>query len=41
LKRPHSWARATFAELEKLDSPQTHGAWLNSKYRPELKIGLG
>ena len=41
LKRTHSWAWEIFAKLEKLGTPQTHGSWLDSKYSPELKIGLG
>ena len=41
LKRPHSSVQEIIIELEILDTPQTHDSWLDSKYSPELEIGLG
>jgi len=40
LKRPHSLVLESVVELETQDTPQTHDSWLDSKYNPELKIGL-
>jgi len=41
LKRPHSSVQEIVVELGTLDTPQTHYSWLDRKYNPELKIGLG
>ena len=41
LKRPHSSAQEIIVELGTLDTSQTHDSWLDSKYDPELEIGLG
>jgi len=40
-KRPHSSVLESIVELETQDTHQTHGSWLDNKYSPELKIGLG
>ena len=41
LKRPHSSVLESIVELKIKDTPQTHYSWLDSKYNPELEIGLG
>ena len=41
LKRPHSSVQEIITEFETLDIPQIHDSWLENKYSPELKIGLG
>ena len=41
LKRPHSSVLKSVVGLETQDTPQTHDSCLDSKYSPELKIGLG
>ena len=41
LKRPHSSVQGIVVEPETQDTPQTHDSWLDSKYSPELEIGLG
>jgi len=41
LTRPHSWARSTSVEPEKLDTPQTYGSSVGSKYSPPLGTVLG
>ena len=41
LKRSHSSVQKIVAELETQDTPQTRDSWLDSKYSPELEIGLG
>jgi len=40
-KRPHSSVLKNIVELKTQDTPQTNDSWLDSKYSPELKIGLG
>ena len=41
LKRLHSSVQKIVAELKTQDTPQTHDSWPDSKYNPELEIGLG
>ena len=41
LKSLHSSVLISVVELETQDTPQTHDSWLDSKYNPELEIGLG
>jgi len=41
LNRPHSSVQKIVIKLGILDTPQTHDLWLDNKYSPELKIGLG
>ena len=41
LKRLHSSVQKSVGELKIQDTPQTHDSWPDSKYNPELKIGLG
>ena len=40
LKRLYSSVQEIIVELGILDTPQTHDSWLDSKYNPELEIGL-
>ena len=41
LKRLHSSVQKSVDELEIQDTPQIHDSWPDSKYNPELEIGLG